>query len=70
MKEGRIAYRHSILFIFDQSVYMLQLRNQAQVGLKRFEVDKDTVQLYFDEVRVIFVNAQRFFILFTSVLKL
>jgi len=27
-----------------------QLKNEARLGLKRFDIEKDAVQFYFDEV--------------------
>ena len=29
----------------------LQLKNNAGLGIKRYDIDKDVIQLYFDEVR-------------------
>jgi len=28
----------------------LQLKNDARLGIKRYDIDKDVIQLYFDEV--------------------
>jgi len=34
----------------------LQLKNNAGLGLKRYDIDKDVIQLYFDEVRLLLLG--------------
>jgi len=35
---------------YNYSVILLQLKNDARLGIKRYDIDKDAIQLYFDEV--------------------
>jgi len=41
-------YKRFIAYISD--VDWLQLKNDARFGVKRYDIDKDVIQLYFDEV--------------------